>query len=244
LDSGLEGKVVLVTGAGGGIGSVVARDLSSTGVHLILSDINQFTLSAIAKELAGSLDVSCDITQPDAVCAMAAQAVMHRGRVDALVHCAGLDSPRGRAWELGTAHWLRIIDVDLNGAWWCVSALLPHMLARKAGRIVLISSVAARIPTITTSVAYNAAKTGIHGLVTALSNQVEAAGVRVNAIAPGPTGTGAAMTRDELAAYRTVYPLGEGGPEPVAHAVRYLLGPGGDWVSGSILNVSGGRWRG
>ncbi len=78
----------------------------------------------------------------------------------------------------------------------------------------------------------------------ALSNQVEADGVRINAIAPGPTGTGVAMSSEELAAYRAVHPLGEGGVEPVAHAVGYLLGHGGDWVSGSILNVSGGRWRG
>jgi len=240
----IAGKSALITGAAGGIGSAVAAYLASAGADLILTDIDRDRLSSIARNFEGSPALPRDLTKPDEVDAMIAEALARVGRIDALVHCAGLDSPRARAWELGPDHWLSIIDADLNAAWWCVRALLPHMIARKQGRIILISSVAARVPTITTSVAYNAAKAGIHGLVMGLSKQIEADGIRVNAIAPGPTGTGVAMTSEELADYRETHPLGEGGVEPVAHAVGYLLGSGGDWISGSILNVSGGRWRG
>jgi NAD(P)-dependent dehydrogenase (short-subunit alcohol dehydrogenase family) len=243
----LVGKVVFLTGAAGGIGRSIARALIEAGISIVALDRDGDRLAELSRELAtrgGLIETRvCDVTDQPAVDAAAAAAIRNLGRIDALVHCAGKDAPPGRAWEEPADHWRDTIDVDLNAVWWCTRAVLPHMIARGAGRIVLISSVAGRIPT-TASVAYNAAKAGINGLTIALSAQVEKFGVLVNAIAPGPTGTGAAMTPAERDAYKAMNPLGEGGPEPVAHACLYLLGPGGNWVSGSILNVSGGRYRG
>lgn len=244
----LVGKVVFLTGAAGGIGWSIARALIEAGISIVALDRDGGRLAALSRELAplgGLIETRvCDVTDQPAVDAAAAAAIRNLGRIDALVHCAGKDAPPGRAWEEPADHWRDIIDVDLNAVWWCTRAVLPHMISRSAGRIVLISSVAGRMPTAHASVAYNAAKAGINGLTIALSAQVEKFGVLVNAIAPGPTGTGAAMTPAEREAYKAVNALGEGGPEPVAHACLYLLGPGGDWVSGTILNVSGGRYRG
>jgi NAD(P)-dependent dehydrogenase (short-subunit alcohol dehydrogenase family) len=175
---------------------------------------------------------------------MVDQAIALHGHVDALINNAGLDEPPGRAWELGPEHWIDVIDTNLSGQWWCTMAVLPHMLARRTGRIVFISSVSARRASRSGSVAYNASKAGLIGLTIALSAQVETGGVLVNAIAPGPTGTGNIMTSSQLKAYEALYPLGVVGPEPVAHACGYLIGPGGDWLSGTVLNVSGGGWRG
>jgi NAD(P)-dependent dehydrogenase (short-subunit alcohol dehydrogenase family) len=96
-----------------------------------------------------------------------------------------------------------------------------------------------------TSVAYNAAKAGLNGLTFGLARQLEPHGILVNTVAPGPTGnTGEPMMEDERAREAATYPLGLGGPEPVAHACLYLAGHGGNWVSGTVLNVTGGRWQG
>ncbi len=85
-----------------------------------------------------------DIADPKLAEAMVATALRHFGRVDALVNDAGIDAPRGLAWEIDEAHWRKIIDVDLSGPWWCIKAVLPHMLNRRRGKIVTISSVSAR----------------------------------------------------------------------------------------------------
>ncbi|RVA16269.1 SDR family NAD(P)-dependent oxidoreductase [Mesorhizobium sp. M7D.F.Ca.US.004.03.1.1] len=242
------GNVVLLTGAAGGIGRSIAHALLGAEVSVVAVDRDRARLAllaAAAESLGGRIEtLVCDVTNQPAVEATAEAAIATMGRIDALIHCAGKDAPSGRAWEESAEHWRDIIDVDLNAVWWSTRAVLPHMISRGSGRIILISSVAGRIPTGGASVAYNTAKAGINGLTIALSAQVEGSGVLVNAIAPGPTGTGTAMTSTERVAYRAMYPLGEGGPEPVARACLYLLGPGGDWVSGSILNVSGGRYRG
>jgi len=161
-----------------------------------------------------------------------------------LVNNAGLDAPPGEPWAISEEEWREVIETDLTGPWWCTRAALPYMMAQRGGRIIFISSGSARIGSADTTVAYNAAKAGLVGLTVGLSVYLEPYGILVNAIAPGPTGTGTPMTAAEVARHERDFPLGIGGPEPVAHACLYLAGAGGDWVSGSVLNVSGGWWRG
>ena len=241
----LAGKVAIVTGAAGGIGSCIARAFANAGARLILADINVGGASVLAERLPEARAVRVDITDPDSARAMAAEAVAAFGAIDILVSCAGIDAPRGCAWELPDAHWRRVIDADLSGSWWCAKACIPQMIARRSGRIIFIGSVASRRGNRVTTVAYNAAKAGLNGLAFGLAKQLEPHGILVNTIAPGPTGnTGEPMTEDEFAAEAGLYPLPLGGPEPVAHACLYLAGPSGDWISGTVLNVSGGRWHG
>jgi NAD(P)-dependent dehydrogenase (short-subunit alcohol dehydrogenase family) len=240
--------VSIVTGAAGGLGKAIGRRLAERGDRLLLADIDKAGVEAEAEKLAARgfsvTAVKVDVAAPAACRTMAETALAHYGRIDAIVHAAGIDAPPGRAWEEDDNHWRNIIDVDLSGAFWVAKAVLPSMLAQKSGRIIFLGSVAARAPSADASAAYNAAKAGINGLAIGLSAQVEAQGVRVNVIAPGPTGTGVAMSDAARRAYQAVYPLGEGGTAPVVAACLYLLGEGGDWVSGSVLNVSGGRLRG
>ena len=108
---------------------------------------------------------------------------------------------------------------------------------------MIISSVAAWRGHDQITPAYHAAKAGLHGLVLALAHQLERSGILVNAIAPGATGTGAFSDWPEAELERNA-PLGLGGTEPIARMVAHLLGPGGDWISGAILNVSGGNIKG
>ena len=236
---------VIVTGAAQGIGESVARHLATRGHRLVLADIQANAVAVIARDL-GASSVEVDIASPESAREMARSAIATLGRVDALVNVAGLDAPPGTALTTDDDLWRRVVDVDLSGPWWCTKALLEHFLDAGGGRVVIISSVAAWRGYDQITPAYSAAKAGLHGLVTALAHQLERSGILVNAIAPGATGTGAFRdwSEEELGILERNAPLGLGGPEPIARMVEHLLGPGGDWISGAILNVSGGNTKG
>lgn len=245
----LIGQVIVVTGAAQGIGEAVARSLARDGARLLLVDVQEEKLARVAgaiREKGGAVESAItDIADPTQADAMAEAALDAFGRIDGLVNNAALDAPPGHAAEIDVAHWRRIIDVDLSGAWWCTRAVLPVMRAQRCGRIVNISSISARMATPETSPAYSAAKAGLLGLTISLSVQLECDGILVNAITPGATGsTGTPVPEDQRRLYEAVFPLGFGGPQPVADAVTFLLGSTGDWISGAVLNVSGGALRG
>lgn len=245
---GLTGKVALVTGAAQGIGLCIARFLAGDGAITVLADIQAAKATHAASELTEqglrAAGLAIDITDSVSVRNAVDSVIQAFGAVDVLVNNAGIDAPPGLAWELGDEHWKTIVDTDLTGAWLCSKAVIPHMIRRGSGRIIFISSIASRRGSQHVSVAYNAAKAGLLGLAIGLSAQLERHGIRVNAITPGPTGTGRPMSPEARRAQNAEFPLGVGGPEPVAHACLYLARASGDWVSGSVLNVSGGRWRG
>ncbi|MGH2573643.1 MAG: SDR family NAD(P)-dependent oxidoreductase [Actinomycetota bacterium] len=247
--SGLEGRVAIVTGAAQGVGKCIADFLARDGVRVIAADIQGEKVREVARELSASgqevESVVVDIADPLSAERMVAATVERFGHVDILVNNAGIDAPPGFATELTKEDWQQVVDVDLSGAWWCTKAVLPHMLASRWGRIIFISSMSWRIGSRDISVAYNTAKAGLIGLTIGLSVQLEEYGILVNAITPGPTGTGRGLvTSPQNVATRRASPLGIGGPEPIAHACLYLVGESGDWISGSVLNVSGGWLRG
>jgi len=245
----LEGRRVIVTGAAQGIGRRTAQVLAQAGAAVALADIRASAAQAAADAMAAqghrAIAVECDIADPSSAEHLARTVRDQLGGIDGLVNNAGIDAPPGTAWDITPDDWNRVIDVDLNGAWWCTRAVLPVMRAQRHGRIVFISSLAARMGNADISPAYGTAKAGLIGLTVALSAQVEADGILVNAITPGPTGdTGQPMSAEEKAGYLRSHPLGFGGAQPVADGVRFLLGPSGDWLSGSVLNISGGEFRG
>jgi NAD(P)-dependent dehydrogenase (short-subunit alcohol dehydrogenase family) len=244
----LEDVAAVVTGGAQGIGECIAAHFAREGARTLIGDIQEAKAKQVAARLRDEgLDVEAehlDIRSPESAATLMATAVERWGRVDVLVNNAGLDAPPGEPWAISEEEWREVVDTDLSGPWWCTRAALPHMMAQRGGRIIFISSGSARIGSTDTTVAYNAAKAGLIGLTVGLAVYLEPYGILVNAIAPGPTGTGTPMTAEEVAAHERAFPLGIGGPEPVAHACLYLAGASGDWVSGSVLNVSGGWWRG
>jgi NAD(P)-dependent dehydrogenase (short-subunit alcohol dehydrogenase family) len=245
----LADKTVIVTGAAGGIGRSVAKAFAQEGAKLLLADIQDEKAHDVAVELnreGGGQCIACavDVVSSASLAAMVKTAITQLGAVDVLVHCAGLDAPRANVWELNDELWDRIIDIDLSSAWRCAKAVIGHMADRRSGRIIYIGSIAGRRPSFTTAVAYNAAKAGLQGLTVGLAKQLEPHGILVNTIAPGPTGTGEPMTEAELEADRSNFPIPIQGAQPVADACLFLAGSGGSWISGTVLNVSGGRWHG
>jgi NAD(P)-dependent dehydrogenase (short-subunit alcohol dehydrogenase family) len=244
----LTDRVAVVTGAAQGIGEAISRAMAAAGATIFAADVQEERVREVAailrSEGAEASGAFIDIADPMSAREMIDACIARYGRVDVLVNNAGIDAPRGAAWEIDADHWRRLIDTNLSGAWWCTSAALDHMRARGAGRIIFISSGSARIGDPDISVAYNASKAGLIGLTVGLSVHLERFGILVNAIAPGPTGTGEPMSPAERAEYEAAHPLGIVGPGPIADACVYLASPSGDWISGAVLNVSGGWWRG
>ena len=246
--SRLDDRVAVVTGAAQGIGEAIARALADAGATVLLADLQDERAGEVAASIGVGPDRASaafvDVADPESARRLIETCIERHGRVDILVNNAGIDAPPGAAWEIDTDHWQRVIGTNLSGAWWCTSAVLEHMRERGGGRIIFISSGSARIGDAGISVAYNASKAGLIGLTIGLSVHVERFGILVNAIAPGYTGTGEPMSDQERADYDARHPLGIVGPGPIADACVYLSGPGGDWISGAVLNVSGGWWRG
>ena len=244
LNMRIPDQKIVVTGAAQGIGEHVARNLAAKGAMLYLSDIQSEKVAKVAKEL-GMENGPADISDPRTAQAMIEDAVAKMGAVDSLVNIGGIDCLRVSALEMDEAHWKRMIDTDLSGPFWVTKAILPHMVERGSGKVIFISSICGRTAGVGVSPAYSAAKAGLIGLVIQLSHEMEQKGILVNAIAPGVIGTtGTPMSKEAIENYNAGFALGIGGPQPVADAVEYLLGESGDWVSGAVMNVTGGLLRG
>jgi len=242
-------KVVIVTGGAQGIGEATAWTLASDGATIVVADIEREKAENVADALRSAghqaLAIRLDVADRDSAHAMARRVIDTFGSIDALVNNGGLDAQYGRAEEINEEHWRRLIDIDLTGQWWCTQAVLPKMLEQRYGRIVYVSSSSVYVGGDQVSPAYCAAKSGLIGLTVGLSAQLEGQGILVNCLMPGPTGnTGTPMKPEDVEPYLSTHPLGFGGPQPIAESVAYLLHRSGDWISGAILNVSGGRLRG
>ena len=242
-------RVALVTGAAQGIGKAIAESLAARGATVALADIDFEKASQVSESINNdggkARAYHVDVADRETVTELVAAVTRDFRSIDALVNNGGLDAQPGRALEIDTAHWNRLIDIDLTGQWWCTQAVLPGMVERNYGRIVYVSSSSVYIGGQNISPAYCAAKSALIGLTVALATQMEQHNILVNCLMPGPTGnTGTPMDPSDVPAYLQNHPLGFGGPQPLVDATHYLLDSSGDWVSGAILNVSGGRLRG
>jgi len=180
----LTDKVILITGASSGIGAACARVLAQHGCRVVLAARSTDKLQALADEIGSSaLAVTADVTHGDSVTQMVAQTIAHFGRVDVLLANAGIYIP-GQVAEGDPDAWANLINVNVTGVMRCVHAVLPHMLARRSGDILVTSSISGCID-IHWEPIYSASKHAIQGFVHTLRRQVAAANIRVGALAPG-----------------------------------------------------------
>jgi 2-hydroxycyclohexanecarboxyl-CoA dehydrogenase len=243
---GLAGRHALVTGAARGIGAAIARRLAADGARVAVLDILEDEGHAIAREVRGQF-VSCDVAQPAAVRAAVASAEAMLGGVDILVSNAGVDAI-GPFVASDPAGWERLLDVNLRGPLHLCHAALPGMARRGRGRLVFISSDAARVGSSGEAV-YAACKAGVIALAKTLAREHARDGITANAVCPGPTDTallhGLMGSGDEgrkiLDAVVRQIPLRRlSTPEDVAHAVAFLVSDEAGYVTGQTLSVSGG----
>jgi len=239
----LEGRTAVVTGGGRGIGLACCRALAEAGAAVVVADVD----AATAESGRDALRLAAlDVTRPDAVSALAEELNRRHSAVDILVCNAGIARSDVPAEEVADEHWLNVIDVNLNGVFWCCRAFGRRMLERGRGAIVNIGSMSGFIVNKPQPQAYyNASKAGVHHLTKSLAAEWAARGVRVNAVAPTYIET--PLTRFGMDDER-LYPVWlemtpmhrVGQPDEIASVVLFLASDASSLLTGSIVVADAG----
>lgn len=249
MDLGLKDKVILITGAASGFGQAATRLLFDAKAKLVLADVNTQGLAAIAREANGAgvetMECALDVSSPEQAQAVTAKAVEKFGRIDGLLHFAGVIDTHSIA-DTTVAHWNRVININLLGTFLMVQAVSAVMAKQGKGRIVLTASDSARKGAHISGPAYAASKGGVIALTRDFAMKLGPSGIAVNAICPGIVLT--PMVTNEVAIPKAVLdevtsrtPLGRlGQPDDMAGAAIMLLTDAAKFINGEIVEVNGG----
>jgi 2-hydroxycyclohexanecarboxyl-CoA dehydrogenase len=246
-----QDKTVVVTGGGGGIGGATCRRFGAEGARVAVFDLNldaaETVAAAIRAEGGRAQAFLCDITDRDSVNAAVAATESQLGPIDVLVNNAGWDVFKPFT-KTEPVQWDRLIAINLTGALHMHHAVLPGMAARKQGRIVNISSDAARVGSSGEAV-YAACKGGLVAFSKTIAREHARHGITVNVVCPGPTATalfedykqGAGNPEKLMEAFTRSIPLGRiGQPDDLPGAVLFFASDDAAYVTGQVLSVSGG----
>ncbi len=246
-----ENRTVLVTGGGGGIGGATCRRFAGEGARVAVFDIDRAAAAAVADAIVAAggraAAFACDITDRANVDAALAEAEAQLGPIAVLVNNAGWDVFKPFT-KTEPAQWDKLIAINLTGALHMHHAVLPGMVARRAGRIVNIASDAARVGSSGEAV-YAACKGGLVALSKTLAREHARHGITVNVVCPGPTQTalfedykhGAGNPEKLVEAFTRSIPLGRiGQPDDLPGAILFFAGDDAAYVTGQVLSVSGG----
>ena len=232
-------KVAVVTGAARGIGLAVARRFLREGYRVAALDIDA---AELAKACGDCLAVPCDVAQPAAVAAAVAQVQRAYGRIDALVNNAGVAVFKPLL-ETTYEEWSRVLAVNLDGPFLCTQACAPLMLAGGGGAVVNVASISG-LRASTLRVAYGTSKAALIHLTKQQAAELGNAGIRVNAVAPGPVDTAMAKQVHSAAiraGYHDAIPLNRYGTEDeIAAAIVFLCSDAASYINGQTLAVDGG----
>ena len=249
----LQGKRAVITGAGRGIGAVVARELVQEGCQVVVAARTSSEIDALARELGeNALAHPCDVSSPESIKALAAFAIERMGGVDILINNAGVSSAAPLK-SLSLEEWNRVISINATGAMLCTQAFLGGMIKQNWGRIVTVASVASLAGSKYMS-AYCASKHAVMGFTRAVADEVARNGVTINAVCPGFVNT--PMTQGSvdnivrttgrspeqaLEALTRLNPQGRLiEPEEVSYAVLCLCDPRALGINGQAIVMDGG----
>ena len=246
-----EGKVAVVTGAGSGIGRATAELFAAEGVRVTVADVDgeagQETVHAIRNAGGEARFAPTDVSAADQVEAMVQATLSAFGGIDILLNNAGVLT-FGTVLDTDLETWNRVIGINLTGVYLCSRAVLPHMIERGGGSIINVSSSTGAHDANANTAAYVTSKGGVTLLTRAMAIDHASHGVRINAIAPGPTDT--QMLRDNLTeterdAFAQTFPMQRlARPGEPAQAVLFLASDASAYVTGAVLAVDGGQTAG
>lgn len=239
----LKDQVAVVTGGAQGLGFAIAQRLSASGARVSLWDMRADLLAKASEELGAASSIAVDISDYEAVVAATAEVEAQLGRIDILVHSAGIAGKNAPLDEYEVDEWRRVIEIDLNGTFYVNRAILAGMKARNYGRIVNIASIAAKEGNPNAS-AYAAAKAGVIGMTKAVGKEVAKYDIAVNAITPATAKT---RILDELKPEFIDYMLSKIPRgrflevEEAANMVAWLVSSENSFTTASVFDLSGGR---
>jgi meso-butanediol dehydrogenase / (S,S)-butanediol dehydrogenase / diacetyl reductase len=245
MGHGFSGQVVIVTGAGSGIGRAAAVGFAAGGAHVVCIDVKnaEAAVAEITANASGdAVAVSMDVRHADAWEQLVKDTVARFGTVDVLVNNAGIavagDTAAGASEEV----WDRIMEVNAKGVWLGMRAVLPLMLARKKGKICNVASTAAHIG-LRDAAAYCASKGAVLALTRQAGVQYAADNIQINSVSPGTTMTGLQrdVTDAQRAAFLKLTPINRFAESAeVAAAILFLCSAGSSFIAGSDISVDGG----
>ncbi|MBN2337523.1 MAG: SDR family oxidoreductase [Acidobacteria bacterium] len=247
----LDGKVALITGGGRGIGAAIAKRFVDDGAKIVISDVRAELLDEVVKNLKPGMAKACagDVTKWEDVQKMVDATVGFGGKIDILVNNAGID-PGGSIVDIDIDLWKKILDVNLNGPFYCMRAAIPHMIKQGGGSIVSIASLAG-VRCLPSMPAYCASKGGLMQLARQAALEYGPKGIRSNLVAPGATrtemlvnamaGLSKAIKKDAFEVLTESVPLRRGAmPEEITGAVSFLASDDASFINGAFLLVDGG----
>ena len=245
----LNNKIALITGAGSGIGKAIALEMAKAGANIAINDVTAEPAETTAHEVealgSNTLSIPTDVSDSDQVDKMVQKSLDHFGQIDILVNNAGVYIPQdGGFTAISNEAWHRILDVNLNGPFYCSRAVVKNMMDRKqGGKIINISSVQAEVAHFDAS-AYQPSKAAIVMLTRTLAVELAPYKINVNAIGPGAIaseGMGASLAPEIIEAYRKRIPWGARGyTRDIGTVAAFLASEEARYITGQIIYVDGG----
>ena len=247
--SRFDGKVALVTGGGGGIGSAIARRLASEGAHVVVTDVNAEAAQAVAAEIATAghqaSAIAANIARAEECHTLVKQVLAAQGQIDVLVNNAGINR-RGNIMAISEDDWDATFAVNIDAMFHLSRAVIPQMMARGAGAIVNTASQWGLHPA-PNHIAYNVSKAAVASFTQNLARDYAPHGIRVNAVCPGEIHTpmleaGVKRSGRTIADLDRMVPYGRiGKPEEVAALVAFLASDEAPFMCGSLVEITGAQ---
>ena len=238
-----DARTAVVTGGASGIGFAVAERLAREGARVSIWDHDATLVDAAKSSIPDVQGVVLDVSDFGAVMAAAKNTVSTLGGIDVLVTSAAITGPNMSTWDYSPEDWRRVIDINVNGVFYCNKAVVPYMLARDWGRIINIASVAGKEGNPNAS-AYSTSKAAVIGMTKSLGKELAKTKITANCVTPAAVQTAifSQMTEQHIAFMLSKIPMARFGKvEEIAALICWIASEECSFTTGSVFDISGGR---